>query len=44
LMTHEIGHFEPCSSVTNIMGICQNATTEGGAACPSDSRVWLSLR
>jgi hypothetical protein len=77
LMTNEVGHFEPCSSVTNTMGfsfggpdgqtfsdpavsqtcvggfegagktgegpcdpstgICQNASTEGGAACPSNS-------
>ena len=75
LMEQEIGHFEPCSSVTNTLaytatyadgqtfsdpstaqtcvggfegagkvgegpcspstGVCQNATTEGGAACPS---------
>ena len=76
LMEQEIGHFEPCSGITNAplhghllrtarrsptrhradlrrrfrgqgqggegpcntsTGVCQNATTEGGAACPSDS-------
>jgi len=77
LMEQEIGHFEPCSSVTNTLaytaqyadgqtfsdpstaqtcvggfegagkvgegpcdpstGVCQNATTEGGAACPSNN-------
>ena len=77
LMEQEIGHFEPCSSITNGLpytasfpdgstfndkttaqtckggfegkgkvgegpcststGVCQNATTEGGAACPSDN-------
>jgi hypothetical protein len=77
LMTNEVGHFEPCSSVTNTTGFsftgpdgqsfsdpavsqtcvggfegagntgegpcdphtgtCQNATTEGGAACPNNS-------
>ena len=77
LMQQEIGHFEPCSSVTNTLaytaqyadgqsfsdpstaqtcmggfegaskvgegpcnpstGVCQNATTEGGAACPSNN-------
>jgi hypothetical protein len=76
LMQQEIGHFEPCSGITNSQpytasfpdgskfadnttaqtcvggfegkgkvgegpcstttGVCQNATTEGGAACPSD--------
>ena len=77
LMEQEIGHFEPCSSLSNTLaytasyadgqtfsdpttaqtcvggfegsgqvgegpcslstGVCQNATTEGGAPCPSDN-------
>ena len=77
LMEQEMGHFEPCSSITNSFpytasyadgqtfddpdtaqtcvggfegpgkvregpgdattGVCQNATTEGGGACPSDN-------
>ncbi len=77
LMEQEIGHFEPCSSITNPLpfgssypggqsfsdpntaqtcvggfegpgkvgegpcnpstGVCQNATTEGGGACPSNN-------
>lgn len=77
LMQQELGHFEPCSGITNSQpytasfpdgstfndkttaqtcvggfegkgkvgegpcslstGVCQNATTEGGAACPSDN-------
>jgi hypothetical protein len=77
LMEQEMGHFEPCSSITNsypytasyadgqtfddpdtaqtcvggfegpgkvgegpcnaTTGVCQNATTEGGGACPSDN-------
>ena len=77
LMQQEIGHFEPCSSITNndpytasypdgqtfrdqetaqtcvggfeghgkvgegpcnaSTGVCQNATTQGGVACPSDN-------
>jgi hypothetical protein len=83
LMQQEIGHFEPCSSVTNSQpynvsfadgqtfsdpttaqtcvggsegakkvgegpcnastGVCQNATTEGGVACPSNNFASGSL-